>query len=197
MAICIAAAAVATAVLLAVPMGNGAESASRIVDRTLLCPMTGVGYPDPARFLDVQAFPRLGDSSPHAGVYGLPDVRASFKTGPDFGRGTGSVAFQACTSTRLRLQLSSRGLSGGPTALGGRYTCEVPARVLIRLRAVFRRPVTLRRREETLIATGRMITGYLAVATLPSRKPLAFLAVNDVTGKARIFVARSTCARKT
>jgi hypothetical protein len=197
MAICIAAAAVATAVFLAVPMGNGAESASRIVDRTLLCPMTGVGYPDPARFLDVQAFPRLGDSSPHAGVYGLPDVSASFKTGPDFGQGTGYVRLQGCTLSGLRLRLSSRGLRGGRTALGDRHTCEVPARVLIRLRAVFKRPVTLRREEDTLTARGRISAGYLAVATLPSRKPLAFISVSDATGKARIFVARSTCVRKT
>jgi hypothetical protein len=156
-----------------------------------------VGYPDPARFLDLQAAPRLGDSSPDAGVYGAPDMSASLRTGPDFGHGTGSVAFRGCTSSRLRIRLTSRGLSGGPTALGGRYTCEVPARVVIRLRAVFRRPVVLRRQQETLIATGRIATADLAVATLPGRKPLAFLSVSEVTGKARIFVARSTCVPKT
>jgi hypothetical protein len=181
---------------LAIPVGSGADSASRIIDRTLVCRMTGVGYPDPARFLDLQASPRLGDSSPDAGVYGLPDVSASFKTGPDFGHGTGSAAFRGCTSSPVRLRPSSRDLSGGPTSLGARYTCEVPARVLIRLRAVFRRPVILRRREETLFATGRIATAYLAVATLPGRKPLAFVSVNDATGKARIFVARSTCVPK-
>jgi hypothetical protein len=189
-------AAVAIGVLLAAPVGSGAEHASRIIDRTLVCRMTGVGYPDPARFLDAQAFPRLGDSSPHAGVFGLPDVRASFKTGPDFGHGTGSVAFAGCTASRVPLRLSSRGLTGGATELGDRYTCEVPAKVLIRLRAVFRRPATLRRREETLIATGSISTVYLAVATLPSRRPLAFLTLNDATGKARIFVARRGCVAK-
>ena len=185
--------AAAVGALVAVPVSEGA---SRIIDRTLVCRMTGVGYPDPARFLDAQAFPRLGDSSPHAGVFGMPDVRASFKTGPDFGHGTGSVAFTGCRASLVRLRLSSRGLSGGPTALGERYTCEVPVRALIRLRAVFRRPVTLRRREETFIAAGRIATVYLAVATLPSRRPLALLTVNDETGKASIFVARRGCVAK-
>ena len=186
----------ATGALVAAQIGTGIDSASRIIDRTLVCPMTGVGYPDPARFLDAQAFPRLGDSSPHAGVFGRPEVRASFKTGPDFRRGTGSVALQGCTSSRLRLRLSSRGLSGGSTRLGARYTCEVSARILIRVRAVFRRPVRLRRQQETLIATGRIATAYLAVATLPGPKPLAFVSLNDATGKAQIFVARSTCVAK-
>jgi len=180
--------------LSAVPMGNSAESASRIVDRTLVCPMGGSGYPDPARFLEIQARPRLGDNSPNAGVYNVPDVVADLKTGPDFGHGTGHVRLKGCTTSRLRLPLSSQGLKGGPTALGDRQTCEVPARVLIRVRAVFRRPVALRRQEDTFTATGRIATGYLAVATLPGRKSLAFASVNDATGKAQIF-ARSGCAR--
>jgi hypothetical protein len=189
----VAGATVAVAALFALPVGNSAESASRIVDRTLVCPMSGVGYPDPARFLKVQAQPRLGDSSPDAGVYNLPEVFVDFKTGPDFAHGTGSVRLQGCTSSRLRLELSRRGLRGGATALGDRQNCEVPARVLVRLRAVFKRPVTLRRTEGTLTASGRIATGYLAVATLPGRKPLVFASVNDATGKARLFVAGSRC----
>lgn len=192
----VAGAALAVGAVFAVPDGDGAESASRIVDRTLVCPMGGSGYPDPARFAEVQAFPRLGDNSPFAGVYNLPGVRANLKTGPDFGHGTGYVLLEGCTSSRLRLQLSSRALRGGSTALGDRHTCEVPGRVLIRLRAVFKRPVALRRQEDTLIARGRIAAGYLAVATLPGRKTLAFASVNDATGKAQIFVARSGCRQE-
>jgi hypothetical protein len=55
--------------------------------------------------------------------------------------------------------------------------------------------VTLRRDGDVLVANGRIDAVYLAVATLPGRKPLAFASVNDATGKARIFVARSGCTR--
>jgi hypothetical protein len=194
---CACVGAAAAAALVAGGTGSAAEQASRIIDRTLVCPISGVGYPDPARFLDAQAIPRLGDSSPHAGVYNAPSaadgVYADFKTGPDFGRGTGWVRLKGCTASRLRVRLSSRGLTGGPTALGDRQKCEVPARVLIRLRAVFKRPVTPRRAEGMLVAHGSIAAGYVAVATLPGRKPLVFASVGDATGKARLFVSRSTC----
>jgi hypothetical protein len=192
-----ATAAVVVGALFAVPMGNGTESASRIIDRTLVCPMGGVGYPDTVRFLDAQAAPRLGDSAPNGGVYNAPaaadGVIADLKTGPDFGQGAGWVRLKGCTPSRLRIRLSSRGLTGGPTALGDRQKCEVPARVLVRVRAVFKRPVTLRRTEGMVVANGTIATGYVAVATLPGRKPLVFASFNDATGKARLFVARSRC----
>jgi hypothetical protein len=195
---CVVTSASAIGALFAAPGGTGAaQQASRIIDRTLVCPMSGVGYPDPARFLDAQAIPRLGDSSPHAGVYNAPSaangVIADFKTGPDFGQGSGWVRFKGCAPSRLRVRLSRRGLRGGPTALGDRQKCEVPARVLIRLRAVFKRPVTLRRAEGMLVANGSISTGYLAVATLPRRKPLIFASVSDATATARLFVSRPSC----
>jgi hypothetical protein len=193
----VAGVAVAIGALIGVSIGNGAESAARIIDRTLVCPMIGVGYPDPARFLDAQAIPRLGDYSPHAGVYNSAaaagGVIADLKTGPDFGHGAGWVRLKGCTPSSLRIRLSSRGLRGGPTALGDRQKCEVPARVLVRLRAVFKRPVTLRRTKGMLVANGTIATGYVAVATLPGRRPLVFASVNDATGKARLFVAGSRC----
>jgi hypothetical protein len=191
--------AAAIGALLAAPLGDGAEHASRIIDRTLVCPVSGVGYPDPARFMEAQASPRLGDTSPSAGVYSTPGaangVIADFKTGPDFGRGTGWVRLQGCTASSVRIRLSSRGLIGGPTPLGDRHQCEVPARVLVRLRAVFTRPVGLRREQRMLIARGRITTGSVAVTTLAGRRPIFFASVNDVTGKARIFVPRSGCTR--
>ena len=193
----VAGAALAVGAVFAVPVGNGAELASRIIDRTLVCPIGGVGYPDPARFIGVHAMPRLGDNSPSAGVYNAPGAAdgmvVSLDTGPDFGRGTGSVRLQGCTPSSVRVRLSSRGLRGGSSALGDRYQCEVPARVLIRLRAVFQRPVTLRREQGSLTARGRIATGSLAVTTLAGRKPIFFASVNDATGKAQIFVARSGC----
>ena len=196
---CLAGATAAIGVLLTGPVAAGAEQASRIVDRTLVCPIGGVGYPDPARFIGVQAMPRLGDTSPSAGVYNAPGAAdglvVSLDTGPDFGRGTGSVRLQGCTPSSVRVRLSSRGLSGGSSALGDRYQCEVAARVLIRLRAVFQRPVTLRREQGGFTARGRIATGSLAVTTLAGRKPIFFASVNDATGKAQIFVRRSGCSR--
>lgn len=189
--------AAAIGALVAAPLGNGAEQASRIIDRTLVCPIGGVGYPDPARFIGVQAMPRLGDNSPSIGVYNAPGavdgMVVSLDTGPDFGRGTGSVRLQGCTPSSVRVRLSNQGLRGGSTALGDRYQCEVPARVLIRLRAVFQRPVTVRRERGGFAARGRIATGSLAVTTLAGRKPIFFASVNDATGKAQIFVARSGC----
>lgn len=183
----------ATGALFAVSAGSGAESASRIIDRTLVCPISGTGYPDPARYLEVQARPRLGDNSPFAGAYNVPDLIADFKTGPDFDHGTGWMRLKGCTPSSLRVRLSGRGLTGGPSALGDRYTCEVTARVIIRLRAVFNRAAVLRREEDLLVARGRIGTGYVAVATLPGRKPIFFASVHDSTGKARVFTAPSPC----
>jgi hypothetical protein len=189
----LAGAAVAMGALFAVAVGIGAPSPSRIIDRTLVCPISGTGYPDPARYLEVQARPRLGDNSPFAGAYNVPDLIADFKTGPDFGHGTGWMRLKGCSPGSLRIRLSSRGLRGGPSPLGARYTCQVTARVMIRLRAVFNRAVVLRREEGLLVARGRIAAGYVAVATLPGRKPIFFASVDDSTGKARLFTAPSPC----
>jgi hypothetical protein len=40
---------VTTAALLLASVGNSAESATRIIDRTVVCRMTGIGYPDSLR----------------------------------------------------------------------------------------------------------------------------------------------------
>jgi hypothetical protein len=62
----------------------------------------------------------------------------------------------------------------------------------MRLRAVFKRPVTLSRVKYQYIATGRIATGSVAVATVGGR-PLFSASLNGATGKARIFVAPSDC----
>jgi hypothetical protein len=185
--------AVGTAALIAASAAISAESASRIVDRTLVCRMSGVGFPDPVRVLEIYARPRLGGYSPTAGVYHSSDVHAYARTGPDGDQGTGALFLKGCApSSVLHLPLSSRGLGGGPSALGSRQRCEVSARVLIRLRAVFDRPVVLRRERDYVIARGSIGAAYVAVATLPARKPLAFASAN-ATGKARIFASSSVC----
>jgi hypothetical protein len=78
------------------------------------------------------------------------------------------------------------------------YTCDVPAKVVIRVRAVFKRPTTFSvdpRFPDNEDAKGDIATGYIAVSTLRGRKPIAFASVHDASGKARVSVARSGCSR--
>jgi hypothetical protein len=195
--------------LLAASLGTGAERPARIIDRTLACPMTGAGYPDPARFMSVGADPFLpaSDASPNIYVYNGPGdatgVSAGIRTGAG-GQGnratTGALALTPtlCAVTKLRVSLASSGRNARPTgAFGELYSCEVPARVLIRVRAVFKRPAAFIRNPRypwLSEAKGNIATASLAVTT-PRGKPLFFASVNDATGKARIFVTRSGCSR--
>jgi hypothetical protein len=202
------AAAVATmGALFAAAIGSGAESATRIVDRTLLCRPAGVGYPDSVRFMTVGGNPfreealytdsasisvRNGGTAPDSGV------GAGVRTGPSSGRATGGMWFTRtrCQRTKIRVPLSSRGLTGGPADRSGEYyRCDAPATVLIRVRAVFKRPTALSRDARapwSSVARGPVATGYLAIATLRGRKPMFFASVNR-TGAARVFVAPSRC----
>jgi hypothetical protein len=197
--------------LVAVSAGGGAESAPRIIDRTLVCKVSGVGYPDSVRSLGVSATPyeAATNTSPQMGAgyfaYGYPGMGVSLRTGPA-GREnevpTGELSMTRtqtgrCTNTRLRIPFSSRALAGGLTGPDRkRYNCDVPAKVVIRVRAVFSRPTFFRvnpRFPDSEEAKGDISNAFLAVTTLRGRKPLAFASVHHATGKARIFVAASRC----
>jgi len=193
---------------IAASAGQGAESASRIIDRTVVCRAIGTGFPDPIRFITATASPRNEGLqlppilSAHNGPSGEGGLSAFVQTGPDPGHATGYVGLSRtrCTTTRLRLPLSSRGLRGVSTEPDGEsYDCDVPARVLIRIRAVFTRPTRFARDPRSpwlSVARGTMGTGYLAVATMPSRKPLSFSTASHGTGKARLFVSPSRCRER-
>jgi hypothetical protein len=187
------------------------STASRIIDRTLVCRMTGIGYPDSLRYMTVSATPyeATTNTSPQIsasnGTQGIPGAGVYVRTGPA-GREnetpTGEVSMTRkqtgrCANTRLRVRLSSRGLVGGPTGPDRKwYRCDVPAKVLVRVRAVFTRPTAFtvdQRFRDTENARGIIKTGYIAVTTLSGRKPIAFASAQHATGKARIFVARSGC----
>jgi hypothetical protein len=198
--------AAAIGALLAAPLGDGAEQASRIIDRTVVCRTVGVGYPDAVRFMNVSAEPaqQLGGAPAPPWLFfrnagsGDDGVSASIRTGPYGNDPSGYVSLsRRCTRTRVRVPLSSRGLRGGPTEpFGDNYRCELPAAVLIRLRADFRRPAALRpdpRSPSIFTAKGQITIGYLAVATARGRNPIAFASAHDASGKARLFVAASRC----
>ena len=192
-----------------------AATPARIIDRTLVCRMSGIGYPDAVRYLTLSASPYYAgfDAAPQMSVgnggYGTPRWGVYARTGPagrenetqttTYTRGQATLPRTAagrCANTRLRVPLSSKGLQGGAIADRKFYRCDAPAKVLVRLRAVFKRPTRFRRDPrfpDQEDAPGNITTAYLAVSTLRGRKPLAFASVHDDGGRARVSVARS-CA---
>jgi hypothetical protein len=194
-------------VLLAPATGSAANTGFRIVDRTLICPMVGVGYPDSVRLLTAGGY-RLREEALYSdaptisvwngGTAPGSGVSAGVRTRPDTSHTTGAVWFTRtrCRRTEIRVPLSSRGLTGGLTDSGVGYRCDAPAVVLIRVRAVFKRPTALSRDARapwSSVARGPIATGSLAIATLRGRKPIFFGSVDDRTGGARVFAAPSRC----
>jgi hypothetical protein len=185
------------------PAGWASQSgsaASRLVDRTVVCTIPKVGYPDGPRFMTVSA---LSERPALMGAANGPnfEVRVSVSTGPTARKQTGSVTVNRrdCIDTSVHVPLSARGLRGGPASrLGSSFKCDVPTRVLMRVRATFKRPTTWRPEPQPSFltrASGQIATGYLAVASLRDRKPLAYAEVNGATGMARIYTLPSRCRR--
>jgi hypothetical protein len=186
------AALVVVGALLAAPVADGTEAATRVIDHTAVCQMPGEGYPDVTRFMTVSAVAR----PPWISVSNGPsyEVRVSMRTGPSGRKPTGSLALNRtqCAPAIHPVRLSARGLRQG----GRSQRCDVPSAVLIRVRATFTRPTGFSRDPVTpalVSARGTIATGYLVVATLQGRKPVAFASVNDASGKARLLVAPSRC----
>jgi hypothetical protein len=192
--------------LFAAATGSSADAATRIVDRTVVCRMTGTGFPDPIRSISVGASGRSKglDLPPFVsarnGSSGETGISAGLQTGPGPSRGSGYVLLSrtGCRSTKLRVPLSSRGLRGGATEADRKsYSCEVPASIVIRVRAVFTRPTRFSpdpRSPWHLVARGKIATGSLVIATMPGRKPIFFGSAADADGTAEAFVAPSRCA---
>ena len=92
--------------------------------------------------------------------------------------------------SRSPLRVCAVGLPNSASATG----VPVAASVLIRVRAVFRNPVTFSPAPDApylLTAKGRILEGSLAVAT-KSKAPISFATVNR-SGKASLFVAKPRC----
>lgn len=188
---------------LAVPVGNSAESASRIIDRTVVCQMPGEGFPDSTRFMSVAAIPRheRTTSPPLISISNGPsfELRAQIRTRAAGRKTTGSLTLSRmqCTPASFQLRFSTRRLTEQPPKrFGYSYRCNIPSAVAVRVRATFRRPTGFTRDPVTpslVRARGEIATGYLLVTALPVRRPLAFASVDDASGEARLFVARPAC----
>lgn len=184
----------------------GAEAApSRVIDRTLVCEVSeraGV------RVLELSA--QLGGFQQTHPVE-LEKLRTapasvSLSTGFGFtsektelvgaaaGQGdAGSVSIgRSCTPVSRKVPLTGRGLEGGAASrVETRYECVTPARILVRVRAVFAAPRTLRRdpRTGSLSAQGTVRESYVAARTLRGR-PLVFASMLQ-SRKTRLFMVAS------
>jgi hypothetical protein len=199
--------AAAGIVLLLVAAGaaSGAGSASRVVERTLVCNVPGQdAFPDPIRFVSASAVPKRGNFSASISAFTLDskddaDFAAGLTTGPVPRVPTGYIAWSRapqCSRSSGRVPFSSAGLDSYATQSAKIIKCDTPAKVLIHLRAVFTKPVTigLEARTNQVTAKGSITTGQLAVATLKGKR-LAYATADGGTGKVKLFAAKfPTCS---
>ena len=191
------------AALGAATTGGAQGRVTRLVDRTYSCATEdfGGGY----RRGDLAANPRLPNGAP-AGVRfvagreeGAAAVGAD--SGGGFGRRSGGVYVTTarCRLTRLRVALSAAGLDGGSTALATSYECELPKRVVVRIRAVLGSAGRWHRIEGSRgDAEGVEVDvreAAVAVRTLASPKPFAFAAF-DARSRTRAYASSRVCTER-
>jgi hypothetical protein len=180
-----------------------AATPARIIDRTLRCTI----YPEAGvRQIKVEAIPGTRDTanpsewkyapSASAESYGLPNMIYGGLAA--LGPGSASHNRTRCARVRTRVPLRAAGLSGGePSTFGDEWTCEAPRRVLVRLRAAFKEPVTPRlhwtdstRRHREMSAKGALVAGAFAIRT-EAGGPIAYASVS-ASGKVLLFT-RENC----
>lgn len=114
---------------------------------------------------------------------------------PVFKPRAGYTVRRACAPTRARVELSSRGLSGGQASyFDDESRCNVPRRALVRFRVVFVAPVSFAPNRysgalRTLVATGAIHEVQIAVRDAAGA-PLLYLDARS-SGSARIFTSRA------
>lgn len=125
-------------VLLLGPAAEATPEAVRVVDRTFSCQ---AGYVGGLYQVDVSSTFSADSSS---------KLRATASITQGLHQSLGHMSSDGatvhrglCTPSRGRVRLSTKGLIGGAVPpLGAERTCETPRRLLLRVRAVFERPVT-------------------------------------------------------
>jgi hypothetical protein len=179
------------------------QTASRLVDRTLLC---RTGYSGGARLvlINARSAARHGDKldwlaqafvstpgnplSKQNSQPTLAGMTAGWPPPPPLTTGGLGYDNVRCGPSRAKVPLSSRGLTGGvANAFGEELRCIVGKTVLVRIRATFRQPVTEEptKAGDYVNALGRLDTGQLAVRTAAG-KPVLYADVAE-SGRARLF----------
>jgi hypothetical protein len=178
------------AVLLA--PAHARETASRIVDRTFSCE---AGFVGGLYQVDVSSDYSTDPSSPVPTVFS--SVTRNIFEAPMGGMdSTGvSVSRRLCAPAQGAVKLTTKGMRGGVVPrLGAAATCETPRRLLLRVRAVFSKPVTPQIVSPfgypQLSATGDLELAAIAIGTRTG-KTIAYLSVSG-SEKARLFTTK-TC----
>ena len=181
----------ATAAALLVATSAAEPQAARIVNRTFSCEAGFVG-----------ALHQVTLYSRYATSPGSTRLRASSSVTQNMFESLGSLRSDGlsvhrghCLPARSPVKLTTRSLRGGAVPpLGAELTCDTPRRLLLRVRAVFERPVTPQTSRQygfpQLTASGALEQAAFALAT-PSGRQIAYLSVTG-TEKARLFTVR-TC----
>jgi hypothetical protein len=181
--------------------GVAASATSRVVDRTFLCSLglSQRGYPDPGvRRRAIALYAGSGSDGKSSGLtvldrHGPGRLRLlTLFVGPSrnpYGTLLVGVVVdpKRCTwlrSTRIplsRTELSRTELPGPSSADSTQRTCNVPGRVLIRVRALLGRPaIWVRTRLEGLNTPllglkTNVVEASVAVRTAPAHKPIALI----------------------
>lgn len=175
-----------------VPAAAADSSASRVVDRTFSCE---AGFVGGLYQVDLSSDYSTDPSSPAPTVFS--SVTRNIFEAPMGGMdSTGiSVNRRLCVATKGTVKLTTKGMRGGVVPrLGAAATCETPRRLLLRVRATFKKPVTPQIVRPfgypQLSATGDLELAALAIGT-PTGKTIAYLSVSG-SEMARLFTAK-TC----
>jgi hypothetical protein len=172
-----------------------AQSASRVIDQTVLCSIAPHGGIRELNLLGKSGVrnPRdefaLPVASLHNGNLSVPPL-AWISASPGSMRASIGYSTDFCRPYSRAVALAPSGLDGARAGLiMERWECAAPRRVVIRFRAEFRRPVSLRRSEGQRRATGLIRTSSI-VARTQTGKALANANVMD-SGATRLFHAGS------
>lgn len=187
------------AAVLAVPLsayGRPDSPAVTVIDRTVVC-TAGLYGGLPKLHIAATSAVRTGPQDHTAEI----TVVTKPSSGPDRLTGVGGGYMDlspACKRSSAHVALTSRGLTG---FVASPFTddlgCLTPARVLIRVRAVFPGRASLRLGSpipgspRTWYVIAPVDKGEIAVRTLKGR-PIAYESFSSETGKARLFT-RGSC----
>ena len=208
------AALAAAAASTAGPRADAEPAASRIVDRTLLCATRqngGIYEVEAESFTGVRqnrrwarlpfAVVSTGETASAATVLqnslawitsGRPDQDSQlgdyFYPAYALQHGTLAVNRRICRAAK-RIPLGTAGLRGGAAdQLGDAYDCQVPRRVVVRVRAILQAPGTLRPHDAFLLTTAPVTEARIGVRT-QSGRPLAYVSTTQ-SGRSTIFTGK-------